>query len=40
MLQENPRDRWTVRQIIDCQWMMNQEVPDPVEVSYEAYRVI
>jgi serine/threonine protein kinase len=40
MLQEDPSKRWTVQQIIDCPWMMNQEVPDPIEVSFEAYRVI
>jgi len=40
MLQEDPSKRWTVQQIIDCQWMMNQEVPDPLEVTYQAYRVV
>ena len=40
MLQENPKKRWTVEQIINCPWMVNQDVPDPMEVSTEAFRII
>ena len=40
MLQEDPRERWTVEQIINCPWMVNQDVPDPMEVSTEAFRII
>jgi hypothetical protein len=40
MLQENPRKRWTVQQIIDCDWMKIQEEPSPMEVSNEADRII
>jgi len=40
MLHEDPGQRWTVQQIIDCAWMKNEEVPDPIEVSTEANRII
>jgi serine/threonine protein kinase len=40
MLQENPSKRWTVQQIIDCDWMKIQEEPCPMEVSNEADRII
>jgi serine/threonine protein kinase len=40
MLQENPEKRWTVKEIIDCPWMVNQDVPSPIEVSTEAFRII
>jgi serine/threonine protein kinase len=40
MLQEDPDRRWTVEKIINCPWMVNQEVPDPVEVSTEGFRII
>ena len=40
MLQEDPKKRWTVKDIIDCPWMKNEDVPDPIEVSSEALRVI
>jgi hypothetical protein len=40
MLQEDPDKRWTVEKIINCPWMVNQEVPDPVEVSTEGFRII
>ena len=40
MLNENPKYRWTVKDILNCPWMVNQDVPDPIEVSTEALRVI
>jgi hypothetical protein len=40
MLHENPKDRWTVDEIIKCPWMVNQDEPDSIEVSTEAGRVI
>jgi hypothetical protein len=40
MLQEDPDKRWTVEKIINCPWMINQDVPDPVEVSTEGFRII
>jgi serine/threonine protein kinase len=40
MLQEDPEKRWTVEKIINCPWMVNQDVPDPMEVSTEAFRII
>ena len=40
MLNENPKYRWKVEDIINCPWMVNQDVPDPIEVSTEAFRVI
>jgi hypothetical protein len=40
MLQEDPNKRWTVEKIINCPWMVNQDVPDQVEVSNEGFRII
>ena len=40
MLLEDPDKRWTVEKIINCPWMVNQDVPDPMEVSTEAFRII
>jgi hypothetical protein len=40
MLQEDPYKRWTVEKIINCPWMVNKEVPDPVEVSAEGFRIV
>jgi serine/threonine protein kinase len=40
MLQEDPEKRWTVETIINCPWMVNQDVPDQAEVSNEGIRII
>jgi hypothetical protein len=40
MLQEDPDKRWTVEQIINCRWIVNQDVPNQEEVSFEGHRII
>jgi serine/threonine protein kinase len=40
MLQEDPDKRWTIEKIINCPWMVNQDLPDPEEVSTEGFRII
>jgi hypothetical protein len=35
MLQDDPLERWTVKQIIDCPWMKIQELPDALEIGTE-----
>ena len=40
MLQENPLERWTVKQIIDCPWMNIQEMPSTLEIETETLNII
>jgi predicted metallopeptidase len=40
MLQEDPDKRWTVEKIINCRWMVNHDVPNQEEVSFEGLRII
>ena len=40
MLQENPDKRWTVQNILDCDWMKNDDLPSEDEIHAESFSIV